>query len=177
MLKSQQTKPWTTGINSHQQITDPSMASFPEICNTLHMGTKCVPDARGSCVVQAVLSAPQDLCYVIKNCALSYPLPNTGDIFITYCLCLHIYLLIFQLRCGEACDYSCLDLLTHPVYWSDIVWEKPVPKGSVEILYSLCVINRVDDAWRGSALIGRWDLWPLEDRMDEQGQPQPLHAK
>lgn len=98
MLKSQQTKPWTTGINSHQQITDSSVASFPEICNTLHMGAKCVPDARGSCVVQAVLSAPRDLCYVIKNCALSYPLPNTGDIFITYCLCLHIYLFIFQLR-------------------------------------------------------------------------------
>lgn len=87
-LKSQQTKPWTTGINSHQQITDSTVASFPEIRNKSHMGTKCVPDARGSCVVQALLSTPQDLCYVIKNCALSYPLSNMVDIFITYCLCL-----------------------------------------------------------------------------------------
>lgn len=89
-LKSQQTKPWTMGINPHQQITDSSMASFPEICNTLHMGAKCVPDAWGSCVVQAVLSAPRDLCYVIKNCDFSYVFPNMGDIFITDCLCLYI---------------------------------------------------------------------------------------
>lgn len=49
-----------------------------------------------SCVVQDVLSAPQDLRYVIKNCALSYPLPNIGDIFIPHCLCLHVYLFIFK---------------------------------------------------------------------------------
>lgn len=47
-------KPWTAGINSHQQITDWSLALFPEICNTSHMGTKCVPDVRGSCVVRPV---------------------------------------------------------------------------------------------------------------------------
>lgn len=158
MLKSQQTKPWTTGINSHQQITESSVALFPEICNTLHMDTKCIPDARGSCVVQSVLSAPQDLCYVIKNCARSYPLPNMGDIFMTYCLCLHIYLLIFQLWCEEPWDYSRLNLLTHPVYWSDIVWEnesmsqKDPLKHSVESWF-VFVINRVHDAWRSSTLI------------------------
>lgn len=158
ILKSQQTKPWTTGINSHQQITESSVALFPEICNTLHMDTKCIPDARGSCVVQSVLSAPQDLCYVIKNGALSYPLPNMGDIFMTYCLCLHIYLLIFQLRREEPWDYSCLNLLTHPMYWSDIVWEneslpqKDPLKFSVES-WLLFVINRVHDAWQSSTLI------------------------
>lgn len=84
------------------------MASFPEICNKLHMGTKCVPDARGSCVVQAVPSTPQDLCYVIKNCALSYPLPNMGGIFITYCLCLaciHFPALVDPIH-QQAFDYT-----------------------------------------------------------------------
>lgn len=171
MLRPQQTKPWTTGINSHQQITDSSVASFPEICNTLHMGTKCVPYARGSCVVQAALSAPRDLCCVITYCALSYPLPNMGDIFITYCLCLHIDVFIFQLRCGEAWDYSRVNLLTHPEHWSDIVWEneslsqKDPLKHSVDSWF-LCVINRVHDAWRST--LWSVDLWPLEDQMDSR---------
>lgn len=171
-LKSQQTKPWTTGIHSHQQITDSSVASFPEICNTLHMGTKCVPDARGSCVVQALLSAPRVLCYVIKNDALSYPPPNMGDIFITYCLCRHIYLLIFQLRCGET-DSSIVLIRYCLRKW------KSVPKGAVEIVRSwfVCIINRVHDAWWSSAVICWSDLWPLEDQMDKPGQPQQLNAK
>lgn len=65
MLKSQKTKPWTTGIKSHQQITDLSVAWFPEICNTLHMGTKCVPDVMGfMCCSRCSVCTPRSvLCH------------------------------------------------------------------------------------------------------------------
>ena len=104
-LKSQQTKPWTTGINSHQQITDLNAASFPEICNKLHMGTKCVPDARRfvCCSGRAVYTPRSVLCHQ-KLCSF-ISASRHRDILLPCCLLLHIYPFIFSMRSGETCDH------------------------------------------------------------------------
>lgn len=97
------------------------MASFPEICNTLHMCTKCVPDARGSCVVHAVLSAPRHT--MSSKIVLSHIRFPTWETFLEHIVYVYAYLFIFQLTCREACSYSDLNLLTHLLYCSDIVQE------------------------------------------------------
>lgn len=161
-------KPWTAGINSHQQITDWSLALFPEICNTSHMGTKCVPDVRGSCVVRPVCTLRSVLGHQKILLSLSYPLPSMGGLFFFFTFsCFHVYLLIFPVKMqGRSGDCSHLRLLTHLLYWSDTVFRKLRPpclaggllRRSSESWF-LCVINGVHNAGWSSAAI------PSSDRV------------
>lgn len=78
------TKPQTAGINSHQQITGWALALFPEICNTLHMAAKCVPDVRGSCVVRAVCTLRSVLRHQ-KFCSPAFTSPHGRGFFFNVC--------------------------------------------------------------------------------------------
>lgn len=136
LLRSQPTKSWMAGINSHQQITDLSVASFPEICNTLHMGAKCFPDARVH-----VLSRPcclhSQICALSSKIVLSHTLLPLWVIYIVYeyisiLFPMKIQRRLWLLKPADSCDV----LIRHCLR----KW-KSVPAGAVETLL-ICMCNQ-----------------------------------
>lgn len=88
------TKPWTTRINSPLKITDLSKASFPEICNILHMGGKCGPDGKDSCCLCCL--HPKICAVSSKLCSVVYSSQH-GNFF----MCKHLSFAFSNIHTGK----------------------------------------------------------------------------
>lgn len=141
------TKPWTTRINSPLKITDLSKASFPEICNIVHMGGKCGTDGKDSrclcCLHPKICAVSSKLCSVVYS-------SQHGNFF----LCVNIYLLFFPIFIQGSFGLFSL---------------KPADSPIVSVLIIYC-LRKWKNCWNTPLILDLY-VWSIEFTVHEKEAP------